>query len=392
MSDFFYRAKDLNNKIVNGYLSAVSVSDAVSQLEYKGYIVLEVREEANNFNEKFIPVDNNVYLSINEKKEFFNSFYMMYKSGLSIIEIFNSILSSSRNLRIKTLCANILGSLNRGELLKDAMQMYSKPLGLAYISLIAAGEESGKLDEVLSGIITNLNKEEEIKGHIISSLTYPVIIFLFAIGVWLLFKYFVFEVFVKIGDDFNIKVIALSAIFKIVLVYLIIFAAAFILWKNKIVLNKIKDLILKFGFISNIMKNYYFANFFLVMGLAYESGITADVAINLANSVINNVNVNRKIKKAEKMVQQGCLVATALSATNVFSANVISQISAGEKAGELEKVFKSSALYYENSLNLALQAALKMLEPVMILIVGILVAYIAIKGYNGYYSAIYSLM
>ena len=110
MSDFFYRAKDLNNKIVNGYLSAVSVSDAVSQLEYKGYIVLEVREEANNFNENFIPLDNNIYLSINEKKEFFNSFYMMYKSGLSIIEIFNSILSSSKNVKIKMLCANILGS------------------------------------------------------------------------------------------------------------------------------------------------------------------------------------------------------------------------------------------------------------------------------------------
>ncbi len=394
MSDFFYRVKDVNNKIIQGTINAVSISDAAERLEHKGYTVLEIKEEASNKyskQEKYTNIGLDTVLTISEKKEFFNSFYFLYKSGLSVIEIFKSMITSTHNQKLKSICLKISKSVERGESLKNSLKKYAKVLGLAYVMLVSAGEESGKLDDVLQGILKALNKEEEIKSKIITAVTYPCIIFLLAIGVALIFKFFVFEMFNKAADGVNAGAVAISAIIKIVFIYALIGIVVLMIWKNKKILRNIISFFSGFLFISNILKNYYFSNFFTVMALAYESGITAGEALHLANTVINIPSVNRKLNKAEDMVYQGCEMATALGVSDVFSADSISQVSSGEKAGELDKVFKTIAHNYENHLEVALQAALKLIEPVMIGIVGIFVAYIAVNAYKGYYSAIFSM-
>ncbi len=395
MSRFFYRVRTGDGEILQDYISASTIADAAVKLEQKGFVVLEIKEEVRNSDIKTFNSSTVVTpLTILEKKEFFNSFYFLYKSGLSVFEIFKSILNSSKNGRIKTLCLHIIKSISQGKSLKESLKNCSNALGLAYAALIASGEESGRLEEVLSGIIKNINKTEEIKSNLISSLTYPVSVFFLAIAVAMLFKFFIFEVFSLRSQSYGqIDTIGLliAALIKIVIIFAVIFAVLFYIYKNKSLMNKIISFILDIRIFGSILKCYYFSNFFSVLSLAYESGIPVSEGVILANSVIKNPEIHKKIKKTEKMVQEGCELATALGVTELFTGYAISQISAGEKAGELDKVLKTAAHDYENHLDNAIKVMLKLVEPVMIIFVGILVAVIAVNGYRAYYNSILSM-
>ncbi len=398
MSRYFYKAKD-NNNVVTGSVQASSFSEAAAILEQKNYVVIEIKEEINTKNiSENVSVknvsNNDTALSLKEKKEFFNAFYVLYKSGLSVFEIFQSMLSSTSNLKIRVLCKQIVKKIEQGKSIKEALKNNTKSLGLAYTMLIAAGEESGKLEQVLSTVLKNIKKQEEMKSNLISKLTYPVCMFFLSIAVALLFKFFVLKVFSMGGEGLaasEITGMLIGAIIKIIIIFAVLFTGLFYVYKNKNFMNKIIDFVLNLSVFGNLMKCYYFSNFFSVFGLAYEAGVPVSEALMLSNSVINIPKINNIIKKSEKMLINGSNLSTALGVTGLFSSYAMSQISAGEKAGETDKALKSISLDYENKMNLEIEVLLKLVEPMMIVIVGILVAAVAISGYRGYYNYLFSM-
>lgn len=399
MAKFFYKVKNSDNKIEQGSIEAVSFTEVASKLERKGFIVLEVKEAENttyNLTTQIhtLPFPKNTVFKIEEKKEFFSSFYFLYKSGYSVMQIFESMYGSSKNPRIKALSSKILKGIMQGYSLRDSMTKYSNALGLAYTMLVVAGEESGKLDDILSSVIQNITMQEKVKNDIISKMTYPVSMFFFAIIVGLFFKFFVIRIFQLSaqGESINIGCIAISAFIKIASILICIALVAYIIFKSKYLLGKIISKLLAFGPVGNLMKNYAFSNFFSVLALAYGAGLTGSESLSLAKSVVDLPNVGNKLKKASNRVLKGCELTTALIATNLFTDFAISQISAGEKAGELEKMLKAVAYDYESRLQLSLNVILKLLGPIMIAIVGVVVFYVALSGYRAYYGYLFSLM
>jgi len=158
MTNFFFKVKNKENKVKQGTLIASSLADAAGKLEQSGYIVLEIKEQNNNnvsTNYSNIEASGDIILSIREKKDFFNSFSTMYKSGLPIVRVFDSIYNSSKNTKIKSLCSKILQGIQKGLSLKEAMKSCTNAIGSAYTMLVIAGEESGQLIEVLSNINKN---------------------------------------------------------------------------------------------------------------------------------------------------------------------------------------------------------------------------------------------
>ncbi|MBQ8887326.1 MAG: type II secretion system F family protein [Candidatus Gastranaerophilales bacterium] len=399
MANFFFKVKNADNKIEQGSINAVSLTDAAVKLEQRGFIVLEIKEESSSShiyssNYSDMSFSKKMVLSIREKKEFFNSFYFLYKSGYSIMQVFDSMYNSSKNLKIKSLCSKILKGINQGRSLKESMKNCSNALGIAYTMLVVAGEESGKLENILSEIIKNITMQEKVKNDIISKMTYPAAMFFLALFVGLLFKTFIIEIFNSraAGSDACIMSIAISACLKIGFVFLIIGGIIFTLYKNKNLLAKIASTLFAFGPIANLIKNYNFSNFFSVLSLSYAAGLTGAESLYLSNTVVKLPNVAHKLKKAADRVQQGCELTTALGATSLFTEYAISQVSAGEKAGELEKMLKAVAFDYESRLRVALDVMLKLLEPLMIGFVGLIVLYVAVSGYKAYYNYLFSLM
>ena len=243
MAIFSYKAKNSKGEIVEGSFHMGSLSEAAAHLEKRGYTILEVKEESGNMPADFLNIDfsQETVLSVQEKKDFFNSFYSLYKSGHSVLEIFDLIYASTKCTRIKTHCAKILHGIKQGHSLKESMKCCTNALGKAYTMLIVAGEESGKLEDILSEIVKNVMMQEKIKNDVISKATYPAAMFLFAIFVALLFKTFIIEVFNSsiAGVKVCITTLAIKALIQISLVFGVITIAIYLLYKNKSLLAKL---------------------------------------------------------------------------------------------------------------------------------------------------------
>lgn len=396
MSNFHYKAKDNNDKLISGNISAVSISDAAVKLERKGLIVLEINEETNISNglsklENVNEVSSDSMFSIKEKLEFFNAFYYMYQSGLSVSQIFSSVYSQSRNPNVRGLCAKIAKKIEKGKTLEESFQGCSNALGIAYTSLIIAGEHSGKLEEVLLNIIKNIRREEELKNSIFSSLTYPVLVLALALFVFLLFKFCLLKIYAMIGQGVtycSMKTLFITAMIKIAAIYAVIIGGIFFVCKNKKLLKKLFGFISKLPVISNLVKNYCFANFFSVMGLSYMAGVPASKTVELANSVMGIDYIKKNIANAVKMIAKGCEITTAFGVARVFSSFAMSQISAGEKAGELDKMCLVISNDYEKQMEVALSVLMKMMPPIALGFVGIIVGYVLYTAYTTYYSSL----
>lgn len=398
MKNFYYRAKNSNNEIKDGYILALNITDAANKLEAQKLDVLEltIEEKQNNIkmssNNKNI---NSIIFNIKEKKEFFNAFYFQYKSGLSITDNLKSIINSTSKSNIKDFCFLILKKIEKGCSIKESFGKYPNTLGKAYTMLLCAGEESGKIEEILLNILNNIKKEEELKNSITSSMLYPVSIFLLAIAVFLFFKFFIFKIFETMADGLsNTQIISLliAAIIKIIIIFILIGSIIFYIYKNHSIKQRIFSFISKIKVFSKLLENYYFHSFFTVLSLSEESGIPITEAIPIANSVIKIRNINTQINKADKMISKGCEITTAFGVANVFSDYAMSQISAGEKSGELDKMFKAVASDYEKKLENSIKVVSKLLEPAMIIIVGIIVMFIAVSAYSKYYEGIFSMI
>ena len=288
----------------------------------------------------------------------------------------------------------MLTKIEKGCTLSEAFERYTNALGLAYTKLICAGELTGKLDSVLSSIIEHIKKGEAYKEKIVSSLTYPAILLVMAICVMIIFNSFVFKVFDSMGDGITsclIAKLAITAVVQILIFLAIVFGIFFYLKFNEKARSKVLNAISNIKLISLFIKDYYFQNFFVVLALAYEAGVPAVESVSLANTVMQLNEIKNKIAKSVQMINQGCKITTALGVANVFSEYAISQVSAGENAGELDKMFKTVAFDYEQRLTGRIKLFTKLLEPGILILMAIFIAHIAINAYNKYYSGLFSM-
>ena len=394
MARFYYKAKNRNDEIVSSSILAMDLSSAAARLEREGFILLEITEDGSfSATPKLSAreLSKKVVFTTKEKLLFFNAFLQMYKSGLSILQIFYAVQNSINNEKLKVFCSLIIKKIEKGYSLDEAFTGYENLLGLAYAKLIVAGEASGKLEKVLKKVVEGIKREEKIKSNVISSLTYPLLILALALAVFMLFKFFILKVFSMIGSGIcqsAVMKLLFEAVIKILFVFGIIIGVVCYIYFNKTVFKKFVNMLSHFPGINILLKDYAFANFFSVMSLAYDAGIPIANSIEMASSVIVSKNIKDKLLLAAKRVYNGCSVATAFAVTQLFSGFAMSQISAGENAGELEKMFFVVAADYEKKLELALDVILQLIKPLLIVLVAFFVLYVAVTGYKSYFNGL----
>lgn len=335
----------------------------------------------------------NIELNLKEKKEFFGSFAYLYESGMSVGDIFKSIMKSTYNEKIKAVCNYISLKIDKGKTIEEAVMPCSKAIGTAYSALIGAGEQSGTLENILSSICAAITKQLEIRTKLITAIIYPVCMFFFALGVGMFFNFIIIPL---LRSAANYEDVCTSSLFitggvKIITIFTIIFAVMLFIIKTPGMLKSLEKTFSSIGIVRGILTDYYFTNFFYTMSLSYNAGVTASKSIMLANSVIGLDSISKKIEPAVTMTENGTPVSRALNLTGVFSGSAMSQIAAGEEAGKLDKMYEFVAKDYENQMNMAIETALKMLGPILLLIVGIFVGIIVVKAYSEYYNAIFSM-
>lgn len=399
MPKFLYKVKNRQNEIISSSIFSESISNAASELEKQGFVILEIKEEETDdvkfSKEKFKTIDDNTFLSLDEKKSFFNSFYYLYKSGYSYIDLFRSISSNTKNEKIKTIASDIASSIKNGANISESLSKYKNVVGYAYTMLVLAGDKSGKLEEILYRINEDLKREEFVKRTIISSMTYPVIVLSFALAVFLFCKFFLFRIFASFSSGpmcvTSLFFLFITSIIKILIIFALIIGGVIYLSKNK---KNIDSLIQYFSEIhpfSYFIKNYTFLNFFSILELSYQSGIPVCDSIAIASTIVRIKDMKNKINKIFMRIMNGCEVTSAFAASEIFDEYVISQIATGEKTGEFDKAFANISNDCAVKLEDSIKTIGKIIEPLMIFVAGIVVCVIAVQFYRNLYAGIFSM-
>lgn len=395
MSIYNYIALKNNRDIVKGKIEGNSLKEARENVRKLGFLPTKIFEESSAAatNKTDITVKHIQKLSLQDRIDFTSTFQILAQSGIPIIESLIFIENDAAKLKLKLVAKELRRQIMAGSTFSETIARYPKIFGQVYIGLVKAGEDSGELEKTLERLLELLKKEAAIRSRVIGTLMYPVFVILLSMFVVTVMLVFVFPAFkdmfasqgaqlpwitatlMSLGEFLKTYWILIPIIFGTV-----IFGTTFLLnWKPS---KKIIDeLSLKIPLISDLIQFSNFSNFIAVMQVAYDAGVPIVDCLYLSNLTLTNFTLQDKISTATNKVQQGQHLSMALKSTNVMPKMILFMISTGEQSGRLGDMLIQATVFIDKKLDTIIDIMTKMVEPVMLLIIGSIVLVLALALY-----------
>ncbi len=392
MTRYEYQAEKWNGEKVKGTVDANSIAQVRIKVKNMGYKYITAREITAK-QQSAGKASSLKDLSLKEKIDFTQTFLTLNKAGLPIIEslIFIEKNGSSRPVRI--LSQEIKKQIIAGYTLSDTIAKYPNLFGHVYIGLAKAGEDSGEMDKTFERLIELLQKQGDIKGKLISALSYPVFVVLLAIAVVLCMLMFIFPAF---KDMFDQQGKALPAITQFCIDsgeflkdkwFFIPVAGIAIFFTIKYLLQwepskrVIDQYVLKVPLFSDLVKAAAFSNFLTVLQIAYDAGIPIIECLYLSRTTLSNTVMQDAIKQSIKKMQAGAHLSDSLKASNLFPKMILFMVSTGEQSGRLGELLIQCTKHIDQQLDLIIDTLGKMIEPIMLIFIGAIVCFLALALY-----------
>ena len=297
---------------------------------------------------------------------------------------------------MKDVIEDIRKSLEGGISLSKSFEKYPDLFDNVYVNLVKAGEASAKLDVFLLKIVDSLEKKEKIKKKIKSALMYPSIMITVAITVSAFMLVKVVPVFAKMYDGMGIALPKATAIIlsmsdflrgtggMVILFGSIIFFIVFkyLTTKNEAIRYRWHKQILKLPVFGDLILKSLIARISLIMGNLSAAGVNLLESLDIAKSVSNNVVVTESIDNIKKGVFSGETLTKLFLKEPLFPPTFSQLISVGEQTGQLDEMFNSVAMYYEEEFDNAVDNMSSLIEPIMIVFMGLMIGGLMIAMYS----------
>ncbi len=375
MPIFQYKGYKSDGSESAGTIEADGLNDAVLKVKETGIFPKEVKEFIHAERKFFFKKDAASYLpSITRQLS------ILLSSGVPLIESIRS-LSEENKGSWKRILISVREGVAGGLSLSKALAEQEKIFPEFYINLVAAGEASGNLPDVLSRLADFLEGRDAVKAKIRAAMYYPA--FMVCVGFIVLSFIFTLVIpkIVLIFEDtknalpfVTVVLIAVSNIFKNFWWALLSVIIGIAIWVKKLKEKNpalIDRIIMKMP--GNIIQSLYFARFTRTLGFLLAGGLPMLQALALSSKSVGNMAIEAKINAAEKKVAEGGRLSASLEG---FPPTLLQLVATGEKSGTLAEILSRAADSYEEEFSRRVQKALALLEPSMILIMGLIVGFI----------------
>ena len=327
---------------------------------------------------------------------FSKQFATMVKAGLPILNVLEMLRDQVENPAMRDVVEDIRKSLEGGVSLSKSFEKYPDLFDNVYVNLVKAGEASGKLDVFLLKIVDALEKREKIKKKIKSALMYPSIMFTVAIVVSAFMLIKVVPVFAKMYDGMGIAlpkptavILGMSDFLRgtgglVMLISIISFVVAFkyLTTKNAAIRYKWHKQVLRLPVFGDLILKSLIARISLILGNLSAAGVNLLESLDIAKSVSNNVVVTEAIDNVKKGVFSGETLTKLFLKEPLFPPTFSQLISVGEQTGQLDEMFNSVAMYYEEEFDGAVDNMSSLIEPIMIVFMGLMIGGLMIAMYS----------
>ncbi len=404
MSTFNFRAVDLAGVPSRGELEASSKAQVSDQLRQRGLIVLDVSEQRESLKLESI---FQRFKSVNMRNlsVFSRQFATLIASGMPMLRSLYTLEDQTEDEMLKPAIASLRADVEAGSSLNQAMERQPGVFDTLYRSMVQAGEGAGRLESALDRIANQLEKLDALKRQVKSAMMYPAVVFGVAIVVMAVIVGFVVPVFVGIFEEIseeNGETAELPAMTKItvgisdlvtgswyILIPVIIgLFYAFGRWKKtergRMAWDKMKLRIpMKIG---DVVQKVALARWSRTFSGTVSSGVPILQAIQISGQTAGNAVVQEAMNDVYDSVKKGGTIAKPLAEASVFPPMVSHMVAVGEESGQLEQMLEKIADFYDAEVDAKVKALTSLIEPIMIVVVGVLVGFIVISMYLPIFS------
>jgi len=389
METFLWEGKDKRGKKMSG--ERVGRNDMLikAELRQMGITPMRVRKKPK-------PLFGSAGKTIKAKDiaVFTRQLSTMLNSGIPLVQSFTIISQATENPRLKKLILDIRNDVESGSALSEALKKHPLYFDELYVNLVESGESAGVLDQVLASIASYKERIETIKGKVKKALFYPAAVIAVAIAVTVLLLIMVIpqfeEVFQQFGADlpaFTRMVIDLSVFMQqrgwIILVAFVLGIIGIIQLKkrNKGVSHLLDRLSLKIPVIGGVLEKSALARFASTLSTTFAAGVPLVDALKTVAGATGNVVYEDAVLQVRDDVAIGHQMQLAMQQTGVFPPMLIQMTAIGEEAGSLDAMLSKVAGFYEEEVNNTVDALSSLLEPIIIIFVGVVVGGMVIAMY-----------
>lgn len=392
MKEFKYSARDNKGKIQDGEMQARDEAAVTDILHDRGLIVVSVKERsALNLNR--LQEINIGGVPMMEKVVFMRQMATMVGAGLALTKALAIMVDQSTNPQFKRVLKEVLVSVQSGKSLSTSFREQEDVFDSITLNLLEAGEESGNLETILERLAVELEERNSLGRKIKSAMIYPAIVLVVILAVILIMLFVLVPSMQDVYDDFGADLpwitqflVDMSKFFIsywwiIVLVIVVVVVG----WKYFRSTEKGKrttdKLILKVPIVGKLVSKMQIAQFTRILALLLSSGLSIVKALELTAQSLTNSIFRDIVMEARNEVEKGGPLALPIARSEYFPLLVSSMISVGEETGEMDAVLSKVSEYYKDEVDAATDNLSTTLEPVLLIVMGVAVGFIALGVY-----------
>jgi type IV pilus assembly protein PilC len=385
MPKFIYKALREDGSSTSDQVMAGDIEECRRDLESRGYLVVSIEKKSSL-----------LHGGSGSAKEFllFNQeFTALIKAGLPILQSLEILWKRTEKSSFRIILENVIHDIKGGAALSDAMAKHPTYFSSLYTATVRAGEKSGALVDVLRRFITYQKKMLAIRRKLITALAYPAFLVIALIVVLLLFFLYIIPNFTQMYSDqsgslpfLTTLLIAfttgLTEYFPFVIIGIAAAAIGMYFWqKTPAGRSFLDNLKLKIPLVKTLMIQYILAQITRTLATVLRGGIPLVQAVDVTAGVINNKIIAMRLAEARGLVTEGVSLANAFEQTRLAPDMTVRMIEVGESSGDLPQMLEDVAEFYDQEVEDRLTVLTTMIEPVLMVFMGMVIAVIVVALY-----------
>jgi len=385
--EFSYKAIK-NNVQTHGVFEAESQEKALNYLRSSGLIILDIHQHSKPLSSSISEMFSKV--AFTDIVDMTRQLSIMLNSGLTIIDSLDILKRQASKPAYLKLILGIDADVKAGSSFSNALKKYPHEFNNLYIALVKAGEASGKLDEILVKLADTLEQQRSFNSKIKGAMVYPMIVMTAMGGVMFVMLTFVIPKLLTVYKEFNVKLpaptvflIFISDIFANYGLFILIgiITSIFLLKKSynskagKLLVDRV---VLKVPVINKVIKVAALVDTTRTLAILIAAGVSILEALDIITETTNNVVYQNALRHIKQVIEQGGTLGGALEDAKIFPPILVQMTSVGEQTGHLDDTLGHLAKYFESESEVAIKAMTTLIEPAILIVLGIGVMFVVI--------------
>lgn len=395
MARFIYKVKDGQSKTIEGIVEATNLKHALLLLHEKGFFVVNIKEQSNKV---FWQILKPATISFHDLVHITRQLSTMITAGLTLDEALLILIQQTKKSGISTILKHIEEEVRSGKTFSGSLEKYPSVFPPVYISLVQAGEASGKLDVILSRLADNLEKTREFRTKVKGALVYPSIVMSGMVIVAIIVMTIVVPRLTSLYKEFGIslplptQILIFASLFLVKMwwLILILFIITFVLFLRmrttkfgRFILSTIS---LNLPIFGNLIRQATLVEVTKTLGLLVDGGVPILTSLEIAQNATNNILYQDAFAQAAKRIEKGFPLSEPLMENKIFPAILGQMVAVGEHTGKLgDSLFKLSG-YFEAEAEAVVRNLTTLIEPLIMVVLGLGVGFLVLAVLLPIYS------